>query len=121
MTDQPPARNANRLRGLLRAYDRTPFLDMLQALLEAQPDPEVLAEFAKRSPDKWAQATKIAAGLGGFQEVSALDVMISRPEDLSDMQLEQRIRERAARLRASGFDLGAGPQKVLEPAEPDKT
>jgi hypothetical protein len=112
------AKNAQRLRGMLRAYDRTPFLDMLQALLEAQPDPEVLADFAKRSPDKWAQATKIAAGLGGFQEASVIDLNLRRPEDLSDMELEARIRAQFAEMQASGLKLIPAE---AEPDDPEET
>lgn len=111
------AKNAQRLRGMLRAYDRTPFLDMLQALLEAQPDPEVLKEFARKSPDKFMQATKIAAGLGGFQEASTIDLNLRRPEDLSDMELEARIRAQFAEMQAHGFKLlpaGADPDDPEE-------
>src|SRR2546427_7006229 len=48
--------------------ERAPFRRALQRVLGFRPTAEALQKFADKSPDKWAQAVTMLAGLAGGEE-----------------------------------------------------
>lgn len=104
---------------ILRSHDRSPFLEALSVLLDAMPDRVTLEDFARSHPDKFVGMVKTLAGLGGFAD--RIDLGLSAPiEDLSDAQLEARIREQMAKLgmgQDSAGDMAnaaAGDGKIID-------
>lgn len=49
-------------------YDRGPFRTILAELIGAAPTADEVKAFAAKSPDKWAQAVTMFAGLAGFEK-----------------------------------------------------
>jgi len=92
-----------RLRRLLGARQRDPFVIELARWLRYRPTPEDLKALAKRSPDRWAQGVAILMRGAGYTE--ALEVRAELSLDysrLSDAELEHRL---ADRLGLSVHDL----------------
>lgn len=91
---EKPLFSAEDIRGQLRSYDRSPFLDVLALYLECAPTVEALVDFADSHPDKWAQAIGVIGKLSGFTEKKEVAVDINvHIKSMSDSQLEDRLRE----------------------------
>ncbi len=85
----------------LRAYSREPFHDILASLLAAQPDPEAVKEFARKYPDRWAQAVAIFGRLAGFSEKIKVETNITlKVAGMSDAGLLNRLDQVQALLCA---------------------
>ncbi len=85
----------------LRAYSREPFHDILASLLAAQPDPEAVKEFARKYPDRWAQAVAIFGRLAGFSEKIKVETNITlKVAGMSDAGLLDRLEQVRALLDA---------------------
>lgn len=88
------------LRLRLRAYDRTPFLDLLAVMLECHPTEEDIRRLAKKSPDKYVAALSQLARTSGFTDKTetthTVNVQVGR---MSDSQLEDRLRMMADQLQ----------------------
>jgi hypothetical protein len=70
-------------------------------LIEAAPDREDVHAFAKRYPDRWAQAVAILARLGGYHDKLQIDATVSLDvARMSDAELLQRQAEVDERLAA---------------------
>ena len=73
---------------------REPFQEVLTHLLEAAPNREDVHAFAKRYPDRWAQAVAILARLGGYHDKLQIDAtVILDVARMSDAELLQRHAE----------------------------
>lgn len=105
-----PLWSADQIRGKLRQYDRTPFLDLLSAWLECSPTPEALLDFADRYPDRYASSLLSIGRIAGFAERREISADISgkiQVEHLSDSQLEDKLRELA-------YEIGIPVPKIIE-------
>lgn len=91
-----PTCNANDIGQLLKRYDRSPFLELLAFFLECIPDAERIQDFANKKPDLWVKAMTDLAKIGGFTEKQEVQHTV-RLDQLSDSQLEDRMRELAAK------------------------
>ena len=87
--------NAVRLSEMLQAYDRRPFLDVVEMLLRNGPTEEVVAELAKTAPDKWGQLVKVMSQLGGFADAKVVTHRLDL-EQMSDYELTQWLKNREA-------------------------
>ena len=68
---------------------------------DARPDREAVHQFAKRYPDRWAQAVAILARLGGYHDKLEIDTNVTlNLSRLSDMELMQRLSETDEKLAA---------------------
>lgn len=56
------------LHSQLQAFSREPFLNLLEEVIGAKPTQTELANWARRSPDRWAHAIEIFSKLSGFTE-----------------------------------------------------
>jgi hypothetical protein len=95
----------------IRALSRAPFRRILTRYVDAAPDLVALAAQAEKYPDRWAQGLAIAGRLAGYTEKLEVDVTgdVTHVHHLSDLELELRIHELDARLKALGPPLRALP------------
>lgn len=107
------------LRGRLRQYDRTPFLDLLAVWLECAPSAEDIQRMAHKSPDKWVTAMTQIARSGGFTDKTETDINMNvSVSKMSDSQLEDRMRKMAEQLGLPApSDIYAEFEEVDVPAE----
>jgi hypothetical protein len=75
----------------VRAYDRSPFQDLLAVFADACPPPDALASWAQKFPDRYAGAISALSRVAGFSERRELSVSHSDARSLSDSQLEDRL------------------------------
>lgn len=89
-----------RIRESLDAYQRWAFQDKLAKLLAVEYDPEALAVYANRYPDKHAQAVVQYARLAGFSEAPVINVsIVSKVQSLGQVELAKALRETLERIR----------------------
>lgn len=100
--------NAKLLAGL-----REPFVDSLARFLGCEPEPEVVAAWARRNPDRWVFAVKTLAGLSGLSEIPSGGVTIGTLNILaitkmSDSELRYELAKSlgAVAVNAAGADDG---------------
>lgn len=76
----------------IQELNRSPFRVELARLLDCSPTDAALRKFAKKSPDRWAQAISILSKLSGFSEKHItehnVNVVIAT---LSDAELNDRL------------------------------
>lgn len=80
------------VRSFIGSFSREPFQRQLAKFLQCGPTRHDIEVFAKRNPDKWAKSIQIFASLAGYTEKMEIDHNINI-RDLSDTQVEQRLRE----------------------------
>ena len=86
--------DAEAIRGQLRSYDRSPFIDVLALYLECMPTVEALVDFADANPDKWASAIAAIGKLAGFTEKKEVAYEVNMNiRQMSDSQLEDKLEE----------------------------
>ncbi len=101
MGARPPQLDGDEIAGAISRLSREPFQEVLTLLLEAKPDREAVHQFAKRYPDRWAQAVAILARLGGFHDKLEVETNITvNLSRLSDMELIQKLSETEDKLAA---------------------
>lgn len=102
VTNAIAAAHAATFKALTR-YERVPFRKVLAGLLDCAPTPEAIRAFAEKSPDRWAQAVSIMAGLAGFDRGINPTINVYNVEGMSDAQLMARMAEleRLARQAAA--------------------
>jgi len=83
---------ADTFRALTR-YERRPFMQLLANLLDCKPTPEAIRAFAEKSPDRWAQAVSIMAGLAGFDRGVGPTINVYNVGAMSDVELVRRLAE----------------------------
>ena len=87
----------------LEARSREPFLDLVAMLMGAQPTPEALRAFARRCPDRWAQAVANFAQLAGYSAAISFDGGLdSQLQRVSDAEVEARLTAKVAALETMG-------------------
>src|ERR1051326_4020694 len=72
---------------------REPFKEILGDFVNNAPDGPSVAEFAKKAPDRWMQATTMAAKLAGYNDKVEITGTIQHLHQLSDADLLRRLRE----------------------------
>ena len=99
MTDIVPSKknNAVRLSDMLHAYDRRPFLDVVELFLRNQPSEEVVQELAKTAPQHWSAVLKTMANLGGYADQKVVTHK-NDFEGMSELELMQFVRKARAEL-----------------------
>ena len=95
----PPRLDAKDILAHLNSYSRAPFREFLVTLLDGAPDKETVAEWAKKSPDRYAQAVAIYGRLSGFTEKTEIDVSVNDFSGMSDSELVTRHAELEKALR----------------------
>lgn len=112
-----PMWNGDVLRNRLKHYDREPFLELLAAWMEAMPEPEVVAKWARAYPDRWIGAMSAISKMAGFadRKESTLNLNVS-VADMSDSQLEDKLRELQQELGDGAMGTGA-PLIELKPVD----
>ncbi len=96
MGTRPPRLDGDQIAAHIAVQSREPFRQVLERFLEAAPDVDDIAEFAKRYPDRWAQALIMIGKLSGFHErmeVSHEHRHLLAIHEMSDMELMQRLQE----------------------------
>ena len=112
MGARPPQLDGDEIASAISRLSREPFQEVLTHLLEAKPDREAVYQFAKRYPDRWAQAVAILARLGGYNDKLEIDTNITvNLSRLSDVELIQRLSETQEKVDA----LGAGKPGSVVP------
>ena len=111
MGARPPRLDGDEIALAISKLSREPFQEVLTHLLEAAPDVEDVHAFAKRYPDRWAQAVAILARLGGYHDKLQIDATVSLDvARMSDAELLHRlgeIEEGLAALEADNVDEAA--------------
>lgn len=99
------------IRSLLGTYSREPFQRQLAKFLHCAPDRDSIKAFAKRNPDKWAKAIETFANLSGYTHKLEIEANVNI-NNLSDVQVEQRLAELEAILQGSPRTVNAvDPEK----------
>ncbi len=96
MGARPPRLDGDQIAAHIAAGSREPFRQVLELFLQAAPDVDDIAEFARRYPDRWAQAVTMIGKLSGFHERMQVDHEhrhLLEIHELSDMELMQRLHE----------------------------
>ncbi len=104
MGARPPRLSGDEEAAHVAAQSREPFRQVLEQFLQAAPDVDDIAEFARRYPDRWAQALIMIGKLSGFHErmeVSHEHRHLVAIAEMSDMELMQQLREA---MQALGLD-----------------
>lgn len=84
----------------LKKQMRAPFERALQRLLGFRPSAAALQNFANKSPDRWAQAVSIMAGLSGYEKGINVNVRVKNVTDMSDSELLAEYRAAAGFIAA---------------------
>ena len=109
----------------LEARSREPFTQALAELMACKPSLEVLYRFANSAPHRWVQAVAVLARLVGYHDKLEVkgDMSFAALNRMSDMELEQKSREIAARIMGSEgdqpADQGDGKVVPLRSVKPD--
>ncbi len=112
MGARPPQLDGDEIARAVSRLSREPFQEVLTHLLEARPDREAVHQFAKKYPDRWAQAVAILARLGGYHDKLEIDASVTvNVSRLSDMELMEQLAEVEEKLAA----LDAGVRKLPSP------
>lgn len=94
---------------------REPFLELLADFIDAKPDQEALAQFARKSPDRWAQSIAIFAKPAGYNDRVEVDMTLAaKVQSMPDAELLRRLRE----LETAELPMDA--ETVEEPAPRSK-
>ncbi len=113
-----PVMTAEDTKALLRAYNRDPFIDVLERFLAGCPDYAAIQLFAKTYPDKWANAVVAIARLSGYHDKLEVGGTIEHViRKMSDSELLKKQVELIQELRAKGVDvieLAASAVEVVE-------
>ena len=89
----------------LEAKSRQPFREILARILDAEPTPEAMREFAKKSPDRWAQAIAIFGRLGGFNDKLEVEsTVLLDVSRMSDAELQVRLEKLREPIEAAPSD-----------------
>ncbi len=94
MSARPPRLDGDQIAAHVAVLSREPFRQVLELFLQAAPDVDSVAEFAKRYPDRWAQALIMIGKLSGFHERMQVDHEhrhLVAIHEMSDMELMQRL------------------------------
>src|SRR6266850_2588985 len=92
----------------LTKTERAPFSRALQRILGFRPTAEALQKFADKSPDKWAQAVTMLAGLAGYEKGVNVTLTVRPVHQMTDAELLAENKRLAEELRAVGRGLGEG-------------
>ena len=103
-----PKLDASEIEAHLNAMSRQPFRELLGTLLGAFPDPETLAEWAKKSPDRYAQALAILGRLSGYTEKSEVFHEVRDYSHMSDAELMAEIETMDGELGKNSVLNGTG-------------
>lgn len=93
-----PAWTADQLRAALRAYDRTPFLDVLADWIECAPSIDAIVRLAEKSPDKFIVAMTSLSKVAGFSERREVVSLNINVKSMSDSQIEDRLEQLSSKL-----------------------
>ena len=119
MGAKPPRLDGDEVALAIARLSRAPFKQVLRHLLAAAPDVEDVNAFARKYPDRWAQAMAIAARLGGYHDKLQVDANLALDVTrMSDMELMERHAEVEARLAALEADDDGADAGDMKP-EPD--
>jgi hypothetical protein len=87
------------LRTRLRAYDRTPFLDLLAVFLEASPTYDDIRKLGKAFPDRYVNALVQLSRTGGYTDKTESSINVNlNVGRMSDSMLEDQLRAMAEQL-----------------------
>ena len=96
MGARPPRLDGDQIAAHIAARSREPFRQVLELFLQAAPDVDDIAEFARRYPDRWAQALVMIGKLSGVHERMQVDHEhrhLVAIHEMSDKELMQRLHE----------------------------
>ncbi len=96
MSARPPRLDGDQIAAHIAVQSREPFRQVLELFLAAAPDVDDIAEFARRNPERWAQAVTMIGKLSGFHERMQVDHEhrhLVAIHEMSDMELMQRLHE----------------------------
>ena len=114
MGARPPQLDGDGIALAVSKLSREPFQEVLTHLLEAAPNRDDVHAFAKRYPDRWAQAVTILARLGGYHDKVQIDATVSLDvARMSDAQLLQRLGETEEGLAALQADKAGEADSVV--------
>ncbi len=118
MGARPPRLDGDEIALAISKLSLEPFQEVLTHLLEAAPDVEDVHAFAKRYPDRWAQAVAILARLGGYHDKLQIDATVTLDvARLSDAELLQRLGETDDKLAALEADSVVPFRKLPAPVK----
>ena len=99
----------------LNSMSRVPFREGLATLVAAMPSPAELKEWAKKSPDRFAQAIAIFGRLAGYTERTEVFHEIRDYSKMSDAELLASVQEMDGELwqmRDEGVDVAADDSDI---------
>ena len=86
--------SGDEIASALRAGSREPFREILETFLRAAPDADAIAEFAQRSPDRYAQALSMLGKLSGFTEKFQLNHSMEKSiAQMGDAELKVELQK----------------------------
>ena len=92
--------NGEEIRRRLRAYDRTPFLDLLGIMLECAPTEAAIRKLAENAPERYVMALGQLARTAGYTDKTEATYNVNlNVTQMSDSQLEDKARSIAAKLQ----------------------
>lgn len=103
----------------LKALSREPFRQLLNRVLESQPDTESLKEFARQYPDRWGQLLSIVSRQAGYHDKLDIDVTVTqRVQSMSDAELIADLEEMDRKLESITIDqIPEKPESDVEGGE----
>ena len=90
--------NGEDLRKKLQLYDRGPFMELLAMFMECTPSRDAIEKFADQYPDRFIGAMAQLSRIAGFTERTESVTLHLDVSQLSDSQLEDKMREMQARM-----------------------
>lgn len=118
-TNFPKSKNNSKmLQDQFRAYSRSPFTEVLARLVDCEPEPARLQDFANQYPDRWASAIKTMAGLAGYHDHLEITGNITiELAQMGDAQLLMRLEEVKQKLLALDDDTIDGQSQEVDVKE----
>ncbi len=109
----------------IQTLSREPFRDILSRFLECAPDDEDIKAAAKKSPDRWAQATAILGRLSGFHDRHTIEHehnLIVKIQNMSDAEVELELKKltRELNLKANAIEAELVEAETSAPERPGK-
>ena len=99
----------------LERLSRTPFVQSLARILDAEPSVDEIRKLAARFPDRWGQLAAIFARLAGFTEKAETTTnILVNVHTMSDLELETRLKELDEKLQALAPAVAELPKDALD-------
>ena len=106
------------IRQNIEVLNRDPFREQLARLLRCSPNDAALKAFARKNPDKWAQALKQLAALAGYQDKQSVSEtnIYNMINVMPDSQLQDELNKTLKQINS----LGEQVEQKQDRSEPER-